>query len=97
MHKHRFLEDGTVREPDNWKAGFELQSCIDGLLRHTMDAWLIWETGQSVRPENNEDVDIEEALNGVMFNCEVLLHQLLTHPYTELEPLKSKVRTRHGK
>lgn len=77
MHRNRIQVDGTVREPDNWKKGFELSSYKDSLVRHTMDAWLIHDHGVAVRPETGEEVDLVEALCGVMFNCQGWLYEIL--------------------
>ena len=43
MHKHRFLEDGTMRDGDNWQKlfGEDHESvCMKSLMRHVMDLWL---------------------------------------------------------
>lgn len=67
--KHSHLEDGTLRDPDNWKKGMPTQTYMDGLWRHMMDVWMIHEYGESIRPENGENVGVDEALNGVIFNA----------------------------
>ena len=40
MHKHRFLENGTMRPSDNWQLGIPKEELTKSLLRHTLDAWL---------------------------------------------------------
>jgi hypothetical protein len=69
MHRHRTLSDGSLREPDNWKNGMDIQSLVDGLFRHVMDVWLIHVRGEAIRPETGEKVSLEDALNGVIFNA----------------------------
>lgn len=41
MHKHRFMADGSIRDANNWWAGFGLDICIQSLARHMEDLKLI--------------------------------------------------------
>ena len=77
MHKHRLQSDGTLRDPDNWKAGIPAPAYVDSLLRHVIDVWLIQDYGKAVRPETGEEVDLKEALCAIMFNAEGLLYELV--------------------
>ena len=46
MHRHRQQADGSLRASDNWKKLFgpdHKSVCLDSLLRHDMDLWLIHE------------------------------------------------------
>lgn len=72
MNKHRKQEDGKLREPDNWKNGIPVTSCVDSLARHMQDI-LLWNDGyEAVMVE-----DIQDSLCAVMFNCESILLTLL--------------------
>ena len=73
MDKHRYLENGDSREPDNWKNLFgegHEQVCIDSLARHFLDLWITTEGG-----EPREDK--EEALCAIMFNAMAILYKML--------------------
>lgn len=72
MDKHRKLEDGTLREPDNWKRGIPSDVCADSLERHMQDIKLYFEGYEFAMTE-----DIEDALCAVMFNCESILLTIL--------------------
>ena len=72
MDKHRVMRDGSLREPDNWKAGMPQSSYIESMDRHVLDVKL-WANGS---PELYQD-DIEEKLCAVMFNAEGLLYEIL--------------------
>ena len=67
MHKNRFLEDGSIRDGDNWQKLFgntlkeHTDVCIDSLLRHVMDLWLL-HRGYPARE------GLDDALCGIMFN-----------------------------
>lgn len=70
MHEHRFQAGGTVRASDNWQKGIPRESYRKSLLRHTMDVWL---DGRGF--DSREDV--ENALCGVIFNAQGLLHEIV--------------------
>ncbi len=70
MHKHRFLEDGTMRASDNWQKGIPKEEYVKSLLRHTMDLWL--ENRGYESRENKID-----ALCGILFNAFGYLHEEL--------------------
>lgn len=82
MHKHRFLEDGTMRESDNWKKGIPVPEIQKSLGRHYMDYRLICD-GYNVI-ENGETHDLIDALMGLRFNVNAHLHELLKN-YVDLE------------
>lgn len=70
MEKHRELEDGTLREPDNWKKGMPLDCYVDSGFRHFHDWWM--------EHEGYESRDgIEDALCGLYFNVAGYLHEIL--------------------
>lgn len=41
MHEHRKMADGSLRDSDNWWAGFGLKVCIQSLARHMEDLKMI--------------------------------------------------------
>lgn len=75
MHKHRFLEDGTMRDGDNWQKGFPLDVINKSLARHYKDYHLA-SRGYEVL-ENGDPVDIKDILCGIIFNCKAYLHEVL--------------------
>lgn len=42
MHNHRFMADGSMRDSNNWWAGFGLDVCLHSLVRHVEDLKLIY-------------------------------------------------------
>jgi hypothetical protein len=65
MHKHRHLEDGTLRASDNWQKLFgeeHISVCTKSLLRHAHDVWM-----ENRGYESREGID--DALGGVIFNA----------------------------
>ena len=76
MHPNRKMKDGSIRDSDNWQAGFgtfreHAQTCMKSLTRHYMDVWGIHRCDKDIK------VDLEDALCGVMFNAMAWLHRLL--------------------
>ena len=53
MHKHRKMADGSMRDSNDWWAGFGLNICIQSLSRHMEDLKLLY-SGFFVY-ENRED------------------------------------------
>jgi hypothetical protein len=70
MHFNRHLDDGTIRDSDNWQKGIPLDVYRKSLWRHFLDTW------RSLR-----GISIPEgiiwALCGILFNVQGLLHELL--------------------
>lgn len=73
MNKHRRMENGSLRESDNWQKGIPRKQYLKSMLRHVMDVWLIMRdfAGQAV------EWDLAEALCAVKFNVDGLLHEVL--------------------
>ena len=69
LHKHRYLEDGTIRDGDNWQRGMPIGEYMKSKFRHFMDIWH-WIRGWPI------DSDIEDALCGDMFNTMGMLHEI---------------------
>jgi len=67
MKGKSYLEDGTRRPDDNWQKGIPLDSYMESLLRHTLEAW----------KQHRTDGDNKEALMGALFNIQGYLHELL--------------------
>lgn len=42
MHEHRKMADGSLRDSNNWWAGFGLDVCIQSLVRHVEDLKMIY-------------------------------------------------------
>jgi hypothetical protein len=72
MHQHRFQSDGSLRDSDNWQKGIPVKVYEQSLFRHWMDVWSLL---RGYKGEQTQD--IEEALNGMMFNVQGLLFEYL--------------------
>lgn len=68
MHTHRIQADGTLRAPDNWTKGIPIVTYQDSLVRHVIDAWLIWRTTGKAD---------EDLLCAIMFNAMGYLFETL--------------------
>jgi hypothetical protein len=80
MRKHQIQEDGEIRAADNWQQGMPIEDYMDSLLRHVIEAWL-WHR------EHYDELETEnmlDALCGVFFNTQGLLHEL--SKLEELQP-----------
>lgn len=62
MHKHRFLEDGSMRDGDNWQHGIPNRELLKSALRHVHD-WRLEERGYPSRE------GLKDALMGIVFNA----------------------------
>jgi len=74
LHKHSKLQNGTLREGDNWQKGMPLSTYIKSGWRHFIDWW------KEHRGYYSRD-GIEDALCGVIFNAMGYLHELLVKKY----------------
>jgi hypothetical protein len=70
MHKHRFLEDGSMRASDNWQKGIPQEEYVKSLIRHVMDLWL------ENRGYESREGKID-AVCGILFNAFGYLHEEL--------------------
>ena len=77
MLGHCVQADGTLRDSDNWQLGIPLDQYMKSLLRHTLDAWSIRRGLQALDAKDDHEVDVEEALCGVIFNAMGFLHEHL--------------------
>jgi hypothetical protein len=84
MQKHQTCADKSTRSSSNWKAGIPREVYLKSLWRHFFTAWTIYrDTKDHTREE------MIEALCGVMFNTQGLLHEILKEqdePVRELPP-----------
>lgn len=75
MHGHRVLEDGTLRDGDNWQKGFPIEVIHKSLARHYHDYHL---TTRGIDVKENGQIHlIEDILCGIIFNAKAHLHELL--------------------
>lgn len=73
MHKHRHLEDGSLRDSDNWQKLFgpdHCSVCMKSAWRHFLDWW------KEERGYQSRD-GIDEALGGLMFNLMAYWYKIL--------------------
>ena len=75
MHHHRKLDDGTLRDSDNKKKGIPNEQLLKSLHRHFIDVWLLMSDVEVT--EDGAKVNLEYALNGMKFNINALLYDLL--------------------
>jgi hypothetical protein len=75
MHFHRKLEDGTMRDSDNWQKGMPKTEIVKSLIRHVQDIKLIHRGIKVV--EDGKEVSLEHAINGAKFNLNALMLDLL--------------------
>ena len=71
LHAHRVMEDGTLREMDNWQKGIPQSVYVKSAWRHFVEWWK-WTRSPQVA-----DKVIEEAVCGVLFNVMGWLHEHL--------------------
>jgi hypothetical protein len=70
LHKHRQMEDGSLRDSDNWQKGIPITEYMKSLWRHFMDVW------KHVRGIPCKDT-FEDALCAVIFNASGMLFERL--------------------
>ena len=75
MTRHRIQEDGSLRDPDNWKKGMPTNSYRDGLFRHHQHLQLRMDGFQPNDPK--AEPGIEDDLCAIIFNAQGLLHETL--------------------
>lgn len=94
MHKHRKLEDGSMRPGDNWQKGFPIDVIHKSLARHYKDYHL---TTRGVKvKEGGGEHDIKDILCGIIFNAKAHLHELLKDKtYVERNAIKTEDLDEH--
>jgi len=73
---NRLKSDGNIREFDNWKKGIDVNTYLDSLGRHFIDAWLLHDGYDAA--DNHGPVDLETVLCAIIFNSMGMLHEVLT-------------------
>lgn len=71
MDSMRYLEDGTLRDSDNWQKGIPKDVYMKSMWRHFFDVW------QDKRRCNTSTDDRVLHLNALLFNVMGLLHEEL--------------------
>jgi hypothetical protein len=84
MQKHRVQADGSVRDSDNWQKSIPFSAYIKSLWRHFMDLWTLHRGFKPVDFDGNE-ITIDAALGGIMFNTMGYFHELLVKRLKEQE------------
>lgn len=75
MQKHRVLEDGNLRDSDNWQKGMPAESYMKALWRHFLHLWTR-HRGFEVR-DPKAGASAEEDLCAIIFNAQGMLHERL--------------------
>lgn len=68
MHRHRQTAKG-LRDSDNWQAGMPLPVYMKSAFRHLVAWW-------GLHRQGGTEVELKEAICGVLFNAFGYLHQL---------------------
>jgi len=76
MDSHRKLEDGSLRDSDNWQKGIPVDAYMKSMWRHFIDVWT------NHRGAETEDSQ-ERNLCAVIFNAFGMLHELKTKENNE--------------
>lgn len=77
MHSHRMQKDGTLRAADNWQRGIGFDVYMKSMWRHFFDAWMIHRGHKAFSPEDGHELTMDECLNGLSFNVNGYMHELL--------------------
>ena len=77
LNSHRRLEDGTLRDSDNWQKGMPLSVYMKSMWRHFMAAWKLHRGYPAPSGGYEQSKLFEDALCGVLFNASGYLHELL--------------------
>ena len=78
MNGHRIQSDGSLRDSDNWQAGFGANVTIKSAWRHLFAWWKIHRGGSVVDERDGHAVTKREAICGVIFNAMAALHEEVT-------------------
>ena len=74
MDKHRVMDDGSLRDPDNWQKGMPIEEYMASMWRHFFDVWAI-QRGYGANVGAGDDP--EEALCALFFNVQGMLHEVI--------------------
>ncbi len=84
MHKHRHLEDGSLRDSDNWQKGIPLSAYMKSMWRHLIQVWC-WHRLPDICVADEEKETLEDALCGMIFNAMGYLHEVEKEKQTGLD------------
>lgn len=76
LHLHRLLEDGSMRDSDNWQKGIPKKELMKSAHRHWQDIRLLFD-GYKVA-EGQKEITMVEALCGMKFNIDAMIHAEMT-------------------
>lgn len=76
MHKHRLQADGTQRDSDNWQKGIPKKVYVKSGWRHFFAWWKI-HRGYRAFDEDGNEITLDDALCGLLFNVLGYLHETL--------------------
>lgn len=78
MLRNQRMADGRMRRSDNWKAGMPCPRYMTSLLRHAHDTHTHWDSLKHGYAEDDYEAlkALKEALYGIMFNAQGLLHEI---------------------
>lgn len=106
MNEHRHQSDGYIRESDNWQKGITKDAYMKSMWRHFHKVWKL-HRGFKVDPERVggklKEVNMEAALNGVLFNAMGYLFETLKQKEGKDEtdkvalPVNHTRKKRHGR
>lgn len=86
MHKNRKVDDGSLRDSDNWQKGIPKDAYMKSMFRHFMDVWSF---------HRGSSGDQEENLTALLFNVMGYLHELLKERRdSEIQKVISDVNSR---
>ena len=78
LHYHRKMDDGSMRESDNWQKGIPLANYMKSMWRHLMDIWTVHRyPNRALNAGNLQGIAQEDALCAIIFNASGYLHELL--------------------
>lgn len=90
MHEHRVTKGG-IRGADNWKTGFGTTTCIESLIRHFFDIWLL-SNDETVIDKDGKVITWNDAIMGTFFNLQALWRELRpsSFVYRDGTPLRER-------
>jgi hypothetical protein len=72
LHKHRFQEDGKLRDSDNWQKGIPREVYMKSAWRHFMEWWTAHRGWKAATADQ-----LEEMICALLFNAMGYLHEHL--------------------
>lgn len=70
MHKHRYVDEGLMRDSDNWQKGIPKDAYMKSAFRHFFDWW-------KEHRDIETNVGLEEAICALIFNAQGYLHETI--------------------